>query len=261
VLGWRTRERFLSGDRSCDGRGDTATGNVSSTSLTDAYGACERRHRARRRGEPSYGRFARGAPGANRSPKKSAAYQRGRWASFATSSVNRRNSSALARDRSLANFEDTCRHRVLSAAVRRRDVAMTRQLLEHGADPNLPEEGAPRGLSLWIAVNDGRREIVRLLLERGADPNADVDSSGSPMSQSERKDAVDDEYRSTPLGVAARFGQRGMVELLLAHGAAPVAARGSWAAPLARAERKAHREVAEVLRKAGASTGPMPAGA
>ncbi len=64
---------------------------------------------------------------------------------------------ALARDRSLANFEDTCHHRVLSAAVRRGDVDMTRLLLEHGADPNLPEEGAPRGLSLWIAVNDRQR--------------------------------------------------------------------------------------------------------
>jgi ankyrin repeat protein len=94
--------------------------------------------------------------------------------------------NSLARDRSLANFEDTCHHRVLSAAVRRRDVTMTRLLLEHGADPNLPEEGAPRGLSLWIAVNDREREIVRLLLARGADPNANVDSSGSPMSQAGR---------------------------------------------------------------------------
>ena len=39
----------------------------------------------------------------------------------------------------------------------RSDVAMTRLLLEHGADPNLPEEGAPRGLSLWIGVTDRQR--------------------------------------------------------------------------------------------------------
>ncbi len=88
---------------------------------------------------------------------------------------------ALARDRSLANFEDTCHHRVLSAAVRRKDVGMTRLLLEHGADPNLSEEGAPRGLSLWIAVNDRQREIVDMLLAHGADPNASVESSGTPM--------------------------------------------------------------------------------
>ncbi len=52
---------------------------------------------------------------------------------------------ALTRDSSLANFADTCHHRVLGAAVQRDDVAMVRQLLEHGADPNAPEEGAPRG--------------------------------------------------------------------------------------------------------------------
>src|SRR5688500_7474719 len=90
---------------------------------------------------------------------------------------------ALARDRSLANAEDSCHHRPLSAAVRRQDVAMTRLLLEHGADPSLPEEGAPRGLSLWIAVNDRQPEIVRMLLAFGADPNADVESSGTPMTQ------------------------------------------------------------------------------
>jgi ankyrin repeat protein len=306
---------------------------------------------------------------------------------------------ALARDRSLANFEDTCHHRVLSAAVRRRDVTMTQWLLEHGADPNLHEEGAPRGLSLWIAVNDRQREIVRLLLAHGADPNGDVDSCGTPMSQaahgkrdteliellgrhggrqeqsSERDRAmklvadgkldeaerliranlhwihgdeagwgdgvlagpagegrhdviamlmrlgarvppvskwapyyyfkheataafllehgmdpnhmnwhrftllhhmaaegelakaklllahgadievIDDEYRSTPLGVAARRGQSAMVELLLERGADPVAAGASWAIPLAWAERKGHNHVADTLRKAGAEHG------
>lgn len=304
---------------------------------------------------------------------------------------------ALARDRSLANFEDTCHHRVLSAAVRRRDVTMTRWLLEHGADPNLPEEGALRGLSLWIAVNDRQREIVRLLLAHGADPNGDVDSCSTPMSQAEKKDSeltelirrhggrpqeasdrdqvarlvqagkldeaerqlranlqwihddeagwgdgilagparegrhdviamllrlgarvppvskwapyyyfkheataafllehamdpnhmnwhrftllhhmaaegelakaklllahgadtkvIDDEYRSTPLGVAARRGQSAMVELLLERGADPVAAGASWAIPLTWAERKGHNHVAEMLRKAGAEHG------
>jgi ankyrin repeat protein len=295
---------------------------------------------------------------------------------------------ALARDRSLANFEDTCHHRVLSAAVRRGDVAMTRLLLEHGSDPNLPEEGAPRGLSLWIAVTDRQRSIVDMLLARGADPNAQVESSGTPMSQAARDtaltellrahgghqptsdrdrvgqlveaghlqeaermlranpqwihddeagwgdgilagpardgrhdviamlirlgarvpqvtkwapyyyfkheataafllehgmdpnhmnwhrftllhhmaaegelgkarllldhgadiDVIDDEYCSTPLGVAARRGQGAMVELLLQRGADPVAAGAPWAAPLAWAEKKGHQRIANMLR-------------
>jgi ankyrin repeat protein len=301
----------------------------------------------------------------------------------------------LARDPSLANFEDTCHHRVLSAAVRRGDVAMTRLLLERGADPNLPEQGASRGLSLWIAVNDRQREIVELLLARGADPNAHVDSSGTPMSQAARDveltellrqhggreekaerdqagrlieqgkleeaerllrdhpewihdddagwgegvlagpahdgrhdviamlmrlgarvppvskwapfyyfkheataaflleqgmdpnhmnwhrftllhhmaaegelgkarllldhgadiDAIDDEYRSTPLGVAARRGQAAAVELLLERGADPNAGGAPWATPPAWARTKGHERVAALLRAAGAENG------
>ena len=294
---------------------------------------------------------------------------------------------ALARDRSLANFEDTCHHRVLSAAVRRGDVAMTRLLLEHGADPNLPEEGAPRGLSLWIGVTDRQGEIVAMLLARGADPNAPVESSGTPMSQAAQDpeltellrrhggqqqtsdrdrvgrlvhegrleeaerllranphwihdddagwgdgilagpardgrhdviamllrlgasvpqvskwapyyyfkheataafllehgmhpnhmnwhrftllhhmaaegelgkarllldhgadiDAIDEEYCSTPLGVAARRGQAAAVRLLLERGADPVAAGAPWAIPLEWAKKKGHEPVAEML--------------
>lgn len=300
---------------------------------------------------------------------------------------------AVARDRALANFEDTCRERVLSAAVRKKNVALTRFLLEHGADPTLPELGAPRGYSLWIAVNDGQREIVDLLLARGADPNGDIDSCGTPMLQARNKkdaelvgrlrahggrdpstpdrdraaelvkagrldeaerifranpdwmsdeagwgdgilagpardgrndiiamlmrvgarvpdvtkwapfyyfkheatarflleqgmnpnhmnwhrftllhhmaaagdiakatllldhgadvDAIDDEYRSTPLGVAARWGRPAMVDLLLERGADPSLAGAPWATPLAWARKKAHAEIASTLEGSG----------
>lgn len=260
----------------------------------------------------------------------------------------------------------------------------------------LSEEGAPRGLSLWIAVNDKQHEIVRLLLAHGADPNADVESSGTPMSQAGRDtelkellrqhggrppegserdrvaqlvqagkleeaevllranlhwihdeaagwgdgilagpardgrhdiiamllrlgarvpavskwapyyyfkheataafllehgmdpdhmnwhrftllhhmaaagelakaklllvhgasiDAIDDEYCSTPLGVAARCGQVALVQLLLDSGADPFAAGASWAVPLAWAERNGRTSIAEVLRHAIATRG------
>jgi uncharacterized protein len=103
---------------------------------------------------------------------------------------------ALTRDHTLANFEDSCHHRVLSAAVRCGDVAMTRLLLDHGADPTLPEEGAERGLSLWIAVNDRQHAIVEMLLAHGADPNAPVESSGTPMTQAARHPEIADLLRA-----------------------------------------------------------------
>jgi len=87
----------------------------------------------------------------------------------------------LARDASLANFEDSCHRRPISIAADRDDVEMVRLLLERGADPNLPEEGAPRGGALWTAVYHRRREMARMLVDHGADPNAMVESSGTPM--------------------------------------------------------------------------------
>ena len=89
--------------------------------------------------------------------------------------------AALARDSSLANVEDTCHRRPISIAAERDDLEMVRLLLKNGADPNLPEEGAPRGHALWTAVYHRRREMARVLVEHAADPNAMVESSGTPM--------------------------------------------------------------------------------
>lgn len=63
---------------------------------------------------------------------------------------------------------------------------------------------------------------------------------------------IDDEYQSTPLGMAARWGHIDMVDLLLAHGADPNRSGAVWSAPLAWAETKGHTEIAARLIKAGA---------
>ena len=67
-----------------------------------------------------------------------------------------------------------------AAAVGRMDIVQL--LLEHGADPNLPEEQyAPKGKALYSAVYHGHYEIAKLLLERGAFPNPPVESSGDAL--------------------------------------------------------------------------------
>jgi len=67
-----------------------------------------------------------------------------------------------------------------AAAVGRLDIVQL--LLEHGADPNLPEEQfAPKGKALYSAVYHGHYEIAKLLLERGAFPNPPVESSGDAL--------------------------------------------------------------------------------
>jgi len=294
---------------------------------------------------------------------------------------------ALARDPSLASSEDTCHRRPISIAADRDDLEMVRLLLERGADPNLPEEGAPRGHALWTAVYHRRREMARLLVEHGADPNAMVESSGTPIGVARKDpellallrahggrdqsgdrdrleqlindgdvagadrwvtehpalvsddaafwsegllagpanghdhamldmlirhgarvptvskwgrfyyfkhtdtaewllrhgmdpnhmnwhyttllhhvasdgdipkarllldhgatiDAIDEEYRSTPLGIAARWGRKEMVDFLLERGADPELAVDPWATPMAWARKKGHEDVASAL--------------
>ena len=117
---------------------------------------------------------------------------------------------------------------------------MTRVLLEHGMNPNLPNW--QRVTPLHDICSRGgrgkpdpnRHELLDLFLEFGADINA-----------------VDEEYRSTPLGWAARNGLADMVELLLARGADPGLAGEPWATPLAWASRRGHTEIEATLRRNG----------
>ena len=71
----------------------------------------------------------------------------------------------------------------LKNAAAQGHLEIVKLLLEHGADPNLPEEGiAPRGHALYSAVANGHLEIACLLLEKGADPNPPVESSADAAS-------------------------------------------------------------------------------
>ena len=141
-----------------------------------------------------------------------------------------------------------------AAAVGRMDIVQL--LLDHGADPNLPEEQfAPKGKALYSAVYHGHYEIAKLLLERGAFPNPPVESSGDAL-------WVSREWRP----------DKRMEQLLLSYGATPTQERKEedWptrdaqlaahlAAPRGRAQRRCAggEETAQVRRRSdGARRAP-----
>ncbi|WP_276482937.1 ankyrin repeat domain-containing protein [Paraflavitalea pollutisoli] len=66
-------------------------------------------------------------------------------------------------------------------------------------------------------------------------------------------DAIDEEYQSTPLGMAVRWGHTDMVHLLLDRGANPQLSGAPWSTPLAWAIKKQWTPLIAVLRAAGAT--------
>lgn len=83
----------------------------------------------------------------------------------------------LQEDPAAAYQLDLARLRPLSYAAREGHLHLVQQLIDQGADPNLPEDAAPRGRALYEACRGNYVQVAQLLLEHGADPNAGVDSS------------------------------------------------------------------------------------
>ena len=105
---------------------------------------------------------------------------------------------------------------------------LARLLLEHDMDANLPnwQQITP----LHHMAGSGSIDAAKLFLEFGADRNA-----------------IDEEYRSTPLGWAARHGQTEFVRFALANGFRENPDSPPWASPLAWAERRGFQPIAELL--------------
>ncbi|MEV0373975.1 ankyrin repeat domain-containing protein [Streptomyces sp. NPDC050636] len=111
-----------------------------------------------------------------------------------------------------------------------------RELLSHGADPNLREDDGAGWTALLWAATGGHQEAVRLLLEANADPDAG------------NRDR-------TPLMAAAEFGSAGVVRSLLRHGADARRTDGQGRTALDLARAWCGKDVETELRKQ-AEAGP-----
>jgi uncharacterized protein len=136
--------------------------------------------------------------------------------------------------------------RLLAAGVRMPDVHTCcqgylvrpdalRTLLAHGMSPD--QMNWEHQTLLHHASTHDNNECAAILLDAGATITA-----------------RDDEYRSTPLGWAARVNSPTLVKFLLSRGAPTnLPDDTTWATPLSWAARRGHTQVVELLRAAGAT--------
>lgn len=114
-----------------------------------------------------------------------------------------------------------------------------------------------------------RYEMTAYLLEKGLDPavmswhhvtvlhdmaqKGDMQKAELFIKHGASIDAIEEEYCSTPLGMAARWGHEEMVAYLLQQGADSNKAGAPWATSLSWARKKGHQHIEEILLRAGAT--------
>ena len=149
---------------------------------------------------------------------------------------------------------------ILSIPAKNADHRMLELLMDHGARcPDISKWGARYYFKHY--------ETAAFLLEKSMNPNhmnwreftllhdmahiGDVSKARLLIQHGADINYIDDEFRSTPLGFAARWGHVAMVKLLLESGADPNRSGAPWSTPLAWAQKKNNVEVENILREAG----------
>jgi ankyrin repeat protein len=105
---------------------------------------------------------------------------------------------------------------------------IAKYLIDHGMDAN--HTTWHHVTMLHDMAQEGDIAKAELLLDHGAEINA-----------------LEEEYCSTPIGLAARWGDTEMVEFLLKKGADPVKAAAPWATPREWARKKGHAEIERLV--------------
>jgi ankyrin repeat protein len=146
-------------------------------------------------------------------------------------------SPILSGSRSLASGDDGSR---LLRAVKWRNVAEIRRLLDKGAEVNAP---GPEGLTpLFWASAGGDPAVVRLLLDHGARVNERC------------------RFGETALTAAAAWGHVGAVKLLIERGARVNLRNDRFVTALTLAAARGHPDAAKILIDHGAALGGDPKG-
>jgi ankyrin repeat protein len=150
---------------------------------------------------------------------------------------------------------------ILMMPSNRKNFEMLNLLIAHGA--RVPE------ISKWgRAYYFKHFEVAKFLLENGMHPDHhtwhhvtllhDMAEEGNVakaellVKAGASIDPIEEEYQSTPLGLAARWGYINMVDYLIKQGADVNKAGEAWATPLEWSKKHGHIEIEKMLRSAGA---------
>ncbi|MFI5132171.1 MAG: ankyrin repeat domain-containing protein, partial [Chitinophagales bacterium] len=145
---------------------------------------------------------------------------------------------------------------ILTFAVKENNREMIELLMSYGA--KVP------GILKWTqAYYFERYDGAAFMMEKGMNPDTmswhhvtilhdmaqkgDIQKAELLIKYGADINLVDEEYQSTPLGMAARWGHVEMVEFLLKQGADPRKSGAPWATPLAWARNKGHSAIEKIL--------------